>query len=121
MSFALPGFLEVEDPYIVVEKIQFSVGADSFRMKALNVLWRDEVSVAKDDGALVFGMYGDPEDVTRFWTLGVYEDENSYKAHLSSKGGQQIYNRLDEFGGKIEAVLLQKKGGFLYKDKTTCG
>jgi quinol monooxygenase YgiN len=121
MAFATAGFLGATSPYVVVETIQFHVGADSFRMKALEALWRDEVESARRDGALVFGVYGDPRDGTRFFTLGAYGSEAAFRAHKESESGGSVYSRIETLGGDIETVLLEKKGGFLYKNGTTCG
>lgn len=118
-SFVKPEFAKVADPYIVVENMTYSSGGLHHSVEH----WEElvEYSRASESGTLAFGIYTDPKDKNRMWTLAAYESE-AYLRDVHSKSA--VAKEVEEHTagmrkGRVQ-VVLQKRGGFLFKGEGGC-
>jgi len=112
-SFVKSGFAKVADPYIVVEALTYMEGGVHHVIDH----WEEEVEAARDEsGTLLFGIYTDPTNKDKLWTLAAYESEDYLKnTHNKSPAAKELEQHTAGMRTSRQEILLQKKGGFLYK------
>ncbi|KAK0724630.1 hypothetical protein B0H67DRAFT_109922 [Lasiosphaeris hirsuta] len=117
-NFVKPEFAKATDPYIVVEALTYSSGGIHHVLEH----WEEEVAAAqKESGTLIFGLYTDPVDADKLWTLAAYESEDYLKnVHAKSATALDLDKHTKGMRTSLRTTLLQKRGGFLYKG-SPCG
>jgi len=118
-SFVKPEFARAADPYIVVEALTYMAGGVHHVLDH----WEEEVEASeKESGTLAFGLYMDPTNADRLWTLAAYESEDYLKnVHNKSPTALEVDEHTRGMRTGLQRTLLQKKGGFLYKGSPACG
>lgn len=116
--FIKPEFAKVADPYIIVESLTYRQGG----IRHVIEHWGEEIEVAhNENGTLALGIYTDPTDKNRLWTLGAYESEDYFKnVHNTSPMAKELEEHTAGMRTSRTQILLQKKGGFLYKGAEGC-
>ncbi|KAK3373679.1 hypothetical protein B0T24DRAFT_703515 [Lasiosphaeria ovina] len=115
-SFVKPEFAKVADPYIVVEAQTYMEGGVHHVIDH----WEEEVDASRNEsGTLAFGIYTDPVNKDKLWTLAAYESEDYLKnTHNKSPTARELEEHTSGMRTSMQKILLQKKGGFLYKGLT---
>ncbi|KAK0746598.1 hypothetical protein B0T18DRAFT_447093 [Schizothecium vesticola] len=122
MTFSKPEFAKASNPYIVVESLTYTSGGVHHVMDH----WEEEVAAARNEtGTLLFGVYGDPTNNNRLWTLAAYESEQYWReVHEKSETARELrfawwaaeelvglgsrfycYNLTDNFPAEVDKIL----------------
>ncbi|KAK0649753.1 hypothetical protein B0T16DRAFT_445446 [Cercophora newfieldiana] len=118
MNFVKPEFAKAADPYIVVEGLTYMSGGVHHVIDH----WEEEVDASRNEsGTLLFGLYTDPVNKDKLWTLAAYESEEYLtKVHGVSATAKELEEHTAGMRTSKQTILLQKKGGFLYKGASAC-
>ncbi|KAK5659455.1 hypothetical protein OQA88_656 [Cercophora sp. LCS_1] len=118
LNFAKPEFAKVADPYIVVEALTYSRGGVHHVLEH----WEEEVEASREEsGTLLFGVYADPTNENKLYTLAAYESEEYLtNVHAKSATALDLEKHTKGMRTSLTTTLLQKKGGFLYKGSPAC-
>jgi quinol monooxygenase YgiN len=113
MNFVRPEFANASDPYIVVEALTYMDGSVHHVLEH----WEEEVAASRNEsGTLVFGLYKDPVDEDKLYTLAAYESEGYLaNTHAKSPTALELEKHTQGMRTSMQQTLLQKRGGFLYK------
>lgn len=116
--FVKPEFAKVADPYIVVESLSYRQGG----IRHVIEHWGETIEASHDEnGTLALGIYTDPADKNKLWALGAYESEDYFKnVHSKSAAVAELEEHTAGMRSARTQILLQKKGGFLYKGSEGC-
>ena len=119
MTFSKPEFAKASNPYIVVESLTYTSGGVHHVMDH----WEEEVAAARNEtGTLLFGVYGDPTNGNRLWTLAAYESEQYWReVHEKSGTAKEVEEHTRGMRTGKVVTALEKKGGFLWKGVGGCG
>ncbi|KAM7211747.1 hypothetical protein V8F06_012880 [Rhypophila decipiens] len=113
-------FALVSDPYVVIQNLTYS-NTGGMRHVIEHQEEAIEYASKSENGTLALGLYTDPTNNKRLWTLGAYESE-MYKRDVHDKSG--MAEELEEHTGGMRTsrreILLAKKGGFLFKGAGGC-
>jgi len=112
-SFVKPEFAKAADPYIVIEALTYMEGGVHHVLDH----WEEEVDASRaESGTLAFGVYTDPTDKNKLWTLAAYESEAYLmNTHAKSASALELEKHTKGMRTSLKQTLLQKRGGFLYK------
>ncbi|KAK4441977.1 hypothetical protein QBC34DRAFT_314049 [Podospora aff. communis PSN243] len=119
MNWVKPEFAKAADPYIVVEALTYMSGGVHHVIDH----WEEEVVAAqKESGTLLFGVYTDPVNKDKLWTLAAYESEDYLtNTHNKSPTARELEEHTRGMRSSRQTILLEKRGGFLYKGAAGCG
>ncbi len=119
MNFVKPEFASASDPYIVVEALTYQRGGVHHVLEH----WEEGVSASRNEtGTLLFGLYTDPSNADKIYTLAAYESEDFLKnIHAKSATALELERHTRGMRTSLQTTLLQKRGGFLYKGPSSCG
>ncbi|KAK3352898.1 hypothetical protein B0T25DRAFT_543070 [Lasiosphaeria hispida] len=117
-NFVKPEFAKAADPYIVIEALTYAQGGVHHVLEH----WEEEVAASqKESGTLLFGLYTDPVDESKLWTLAAYESaEYLTNIHAKSPTASDLEKHTKGMRTSLKTTLLQKRGGFLYKGSPSC-
>ena len=118
-NFVKPEFAKAADPYIVIEALTYMQGGVHHVLDH----WEEEVAASRDEsGTLAFGVYADPINEDKLWTLAAYESEGYLRnTHAKSASALELEEHTKGMRTSLKQTLLQKRGGFLYKGSPSCG
>ena len=118
-NFVKPEFAKASDPYIVIEALTYMQGGVHHVLDH----WEEEVDASRDEsGTLAFGVYMDPINEDKLWTLAAYESEEYLRnTHAKSAAALELEEHTKGMRTSLKQTLLQKRGGFLYKGSPSCG
>ncbi|KAK3328730.1 hypothetical protein B0H66DRAFT_539246 [Apodospora peruviana] len=118
MNFVKPEFAKVSDPYLVVEALTYMDGGVHHVLEH----WEEEVAAARNEsGTLVFGLYKDPLNQNRLYSLAAYESEAYLtNTHAKSPTALELEKHTKGMRTSLQQTLLQKRGGFLFKGSPSC-
>jgi quinol monooxygenase YgiN len=119
MNFVKPEFAKAKDPYIVVEALTYMAGGVHHVIDH----WEEEVDASRNEtGTLAFGLYTDPINKDKLWTLAAYESEEYLtNTHAKSPTARELEEHTSGMRTSKQQTLLEKRGGFLYKGSEACG
>jgi quinol monooxygenase YgiN len=118
MNFVKPEFAKIKDPYIVIEAMTYMEGGVEHVVEH----WEEEVDESRgESGTLAFGLYGDPTNEDKLYTVAAYESEDYLKnVHAKSATAKEVEHHTEGMRIGQQTLVLQKKGGFLYKAASGC-
>ncbi len=117
-DFVKADFANIKDPYFVVESQTYMDGGVHHVLEH----WEEQVDESRDEtGTLSFGLYTDPTNEDRIYTIAAYESEDYLKnVHTKSRTAREVEEHTAGMRLAMDRTVLQKKGGYLNKGSPEC-